>query len=189
MIQGNNWANLFQGKSSIELMNAMRFDAMVVGNHEFDYGPKVLQQQAWPKPGSRSWAANVKGLPALKPYVIKNLQGVRVAIIGVVTADTPTSTHPRNVAGLKFSPPDAAAVRVPEGIAGPGRHHGGPVPLRLSAEDRALAQKVPGIDVIIGRPFPHQDWRPRSVVNHTIIGQAWEHAKALGVLDPGPQGR
>ena len=34
MVQGNNWANLFQGKSSIEAMNAMNFDAMVVGNHE-----------------------------------------------------------------------------------------------------------------------------------------------------------
>ena len=42
MIQGNNWANLFKGRSSIELMNAMKFDAMVVGNHEFDYGQKVL---------------------------------------------------------------------------------------------------------------------------------------------------
>jgi len=33
MIQGNNWANLFQGESVIELMNAMKFHAMVLGNH------------------------------------------------------------------------------------------------------------------------------------------------------------
>ena len=45
MIQGNAWANLFQGKSSIEVMNAMKFDAMVVGNHEFDFGPKVLKER------------------------------------------------------------------------------------------------------------------------------------------------
>jgi 2',3'-cyclic-nucleotide 2'-phosphodiesterase (5'-nucleotidase family) len=43
MIQGHPWANLFQGKSSLEVRNAMRFDAMVVGNHEFDFGPKVLK--------------------------------------------------------------------------------------------------------------------------------------------------
>ena len=97
MIQGNSWANLFRGKSSIDVMNAMKFDAMVVGNHEFDFGPKVLKermaQARFPMLG-----ANVKGFPALKPYVIKNLQGVRIAIIGVVTPETPVTTHPRNVA-------------------------------------------------------------------------------------------
>ncbi len=45
MIQGNNWANLFQGRSSIELMNAMKFDALVVGNHEFDYGQRILKER------------------------------------------------------------------------------------------------------------------------------------------------
>lgn len=45
MIQGNNWANLSQGESVIELMNTMRFDAMVVGNHEFDFGQDVLKKR------------------------------------------------------------------------------------------------------------------------------------------------
>ena len=110
MIQGNPWANLFQGKSVIDVMNAMKFDAMVVGNHEFDFGPKVLKermaQARFPMLG-----ANVKGLPALKPYVIKNLQGVRIAIIGVVTPDTPFTTHPRNVEGLTFSTPESAVQK------------------------------------------------------------------------------
>src|SRR4030042_1094629 len=107
MIQGNAWANFSRGKSSIEVMNAMKFDAMVVGNHEFDFGPKVLKermaQARFPVLG-----ANVKGLAALKPYVIKNLRGVRVAIIGVVTQETPIATHPRNVVGLTFSTPESA---------------------------------------------------------------------------------
>jgi 5'-nucleotidase/UDP-sugar diphosphatase len=45
MIQGDNWANLFQGESVIEWMNAMRFDAMVLGNHEFDFGKEVLKRR------------------------------------------------------------------------------------------------------------------------------------------------
>jgi 5'-nucleotidase/UDP-sugar diphosphatase len=180
MIQGNNWANLFKGKSSIELMNAMQFDAMVVGNHEFDYGQKVLRERLrearFPVLG-----ANVKGLPGLKPYIIKEIQGVRVAIIGVVTADTPTSTHPRNVAGLKFAPPAAAVARCLKGLKGKAD-----LVVVLShigyAADRALAAQVPGIDVIIGG-HSHTRLETPAVVNHTIIGQAWEHAKALGVLD------
>lgn len=45
MIQGNNWANLFQGESVIELVNEIRCDAMVVGNHEFDFGQEVLKKR------------------------------------------------------------------------------------------------------------------------------------------------
>jgi len=180
MIQGNPWANLVQGKSSIEVMNAMRFDAMVVGNHEFDFGPKVLKeriaQARFPVLG-----ANVKGVPALKPYVIKNLQGVRIAIIGVVTPETPVTTHPRNVTGLTFSTPESAVKQyLPE--------------LRRRADiiivlshcgfqaDRELAAKVPGIDVIVGGHSHTKILQPE-LVGRTIIVQAWEHAKALGVLN------
>src|SRR5512137_1113765 len=45
MIQGNNWANFFRGESVIELMNAIGFDAMTVGNHEFDYGRETLEKR------------------------------------------------------------------------------------------------------------------------------------------------
>ncbi len=47
MIQGNNWANMSQGESVIELMNAMEFDAMVLGNHEFDFGQAVLKKKSF----------------------------------------------------------------------------------------------------------------------------------------------
>ncbi|MCL4503324.1 MAG: 5'-nucleotidase C-terminal domain-containing protein [Deltaproteobacteria bacterium] len=180
LIQGNNWANLFRGKSSIKLMNAMRFDAMAVGNHEFDFGQKVLQElireARFPVLG-----ANVQGLARLKPYVIKTVGGIRVAIIGVVTPDTAVTTNPRNVAGLKFSPPEVAVAKCLKELKGKAdlmvvlSHLGYP-------EDRVLAQKAPGIDVIIGG-HTHTRLETPAMVNHTIICQAWEHAKALGVLD------
>ena len=180
MIQGNPWANLFRGKSTIDVMNAMRFDAMVVGNHEFDFGPKVLKermaQARFPVLG-----ANVKGFPALKPYVIKNLQGVRIAIIGVVTPETPVATHPRNVAGLTFSTPESAVKKyLPE------LKRRADIIIVLShcgfQADRELAAKVPGIDVIVGGHSHTKILQPE-LVGQTIIVQAWEHAKALGVLN------
>jgi len=104
MTQGHNWANLFQGASVIDLMNVMRFDALVLGNHEFDFGQEVLKKRIseakFPVLG-----ANVEGLDGIKPYIIKEMEGVKVAIIGVTTEDTPASTHPRNVVGLKFLSP------------------------------------------------------------------------------------
>jgi 5'-nucleotidase / UDP-sugar diphosphatase len=81
MIQGNPWANLFEGKSTIEVMNAMEFSAMVLGNHEFDFGQKILskrmQEARFP-----ILAANIQGMPSLKPYVFKDIAGLKVAIIG-----------------------------------------------------------------------------------------------------------
>ncbi len=180
MIQGNVWANLFRGKSTIDVMNAMKFDAMVVGNHEFDFGPKVLKermaQARFPMLG-----ANVKGFPALKPYIMKNLQGVRIAIIGVVTPETPVVTHPRNVAGLTFSTPESAVRKYLQELKGRAdiivvlSHCG------LQA-DKELAARVPGIDVIVGGHSHTKLLQPEQV-GRTIIVQAWEHAKALGVLN------
>jgi 5'-nucleotidase/UDP-sugar diphosphatase len=179
MIQGNAWARLFQGKSVIDVMNAMKFDAMVVGNHEFNFGQKVLQariyQAKFPILG-----ANVEGLPGLKPYVIVKLSGIRIGIIGVVTQDT-VHQNPSNVAGLKFTSPESALqkylpkLKQQADIIVVLSHCGYPV-------DRELAARVPGLDVIVGGHTHTKLLHPEEV-GHTIIVQAWEHAKALGVLD------
>jgi 2',3'-cyclic-nucleotide 2'-phosphodiesterase (5'-nucleotidase family) len=180
MIQGANWANLSQGKSSMELMNVLGFDALVVGNHEFDYGPQVLNQRI-SQAKFPVLAANVEGLPGLKPYVIKTVGGLKVGLIGVVTADTPVATHPRNVAGLKFISPEAAVTKYLPEVRSQAdlivvlSHEG------LEA-DKALAANVPGIDVIVGGHSHTKLLKPVRV-GPTIIVQAWEHAKALGVLD------
>ena len=180
MIQGDNWANLFQAESVIELMNEMRFDAMVLGNHEFDFGQDVLKKRVsearFPVLG-----ANVEGLGFLRPYIIKELKGIKLAIIGVVTEDVPASTHPRNVAGLKFfSPVETVGKYVKElrnkvDVIIVLSHIGYPA-------DRVLAEEVKGIDLIVGGHSHTKITRPVSIRN-TLIVQAWEHGKALGVLD------
>jgi len=180
MIQSNNWANLSQGESVIELMNTMRFDAMVIGNHEFDFGQDVLKKRIsetkFPVLG-----ANVEGLDMLKPFVIKELNGIKAAIIGIVTEDTPVSTHPRNISGLKFLSSESIAEKYVKELKNKADiiiilshigHHA----------DRILAEKVKGIDVIVGGHSHTKVEKPVSVGN-TLIVQAWEHAKALGVLD------
>lgn len=180
MIQGNNWANLSRGESVIEAMNAMRFDAMALGNHEFDFGKEELKKRiteaAFPVLG-----ANVKGLDHLKPYVIKEAGGLRVGIIGIVTEETPVATHPRNVSGLEFLP---AAETVEKRL----RELKNRVDLIVvlshigHAADRALAERVKGIDLIVGGHSHTRIVKPVRI-GDTLIVQAWEHGKAIGVLD------
>jgi 5'-nucleotidase / UDP-sugar diphosphatase len=180
MIQGNNWANLSQGKSVIELMNAMKFDAMVAGNHEFDFGQETLKKRIaeahFPVLG-----ANVEGFDSLKPYVIKEISGVKIGIIGVVTEDTPISTHPKNVSGLKFIPVRLSLQKYLDELRDKVS-----IIIVLShigyANDRILAEQVKDIDLIVGG-HSHTKLLSPVVIGHTIVVQAWEHAKALGVLD------
>jgi 2',3'-cyclic-nucleotide 2'-phosphodiesterase (5'-nucleotidase family) len=180
MMEGNIWANLFQGQSVIDLMNEMRFDMMVVGNHEFNFGQHVLKKRIseakFPVLG-----ANVEGLDALKPYAIKEVAGITIAVIGVVTDETPISTNPRNVAGLRFLSPEETVRKYIRELKSKAD-----IIIVLSHigyhADRALAEKVKGIDVIVGGHSHTQILSPVAVGN-TIIVQAWEHAKALGVLD------
>ena len=180
MIQGSNWANMFQGRSSIEAMNAMKLDALVVGNHEFDFGQTVLTERikeaSFPVLG-----ANVLGLSELKPYVIKELDGLSIAVIGVVTGDAPVSTHPKNVSGLQFlSPVDTVEKYVRQ------LRRKSDLVIVLShigfSADIDLAKKVEGIDVIVGG-HSHTKVAKPAVVGKTFIVQAFEHGKVLGVLD------
>ncbi len=180
VIQGNNWTNLSQGRASIELLNLMGLDALVVGNHEFDFGLDVLKKRIsevrFPVLG-----ANVEGVESLRPYVIREVGGVRVAILGIVTDDTPVATHPKNVAGLTFrSPAETVSRYLPE-LRGKAS-----VIVVLShlgyAADRRLAEQVPGIDVIVGG-HSHTRVDSPTRVGNTVIVQAWEHGKTLGVLD------
>ncbi len=180
MIQGNNWANLFQGESVIELMNLMRFDAVVVGNHEFDFGQDLLKKRiseaAFPFLG-----ANVKGMEGLKRYVIREVAGIKIAIVGVVTEDTPVSTSPKNVMGLQFLSPVSTVEKYVKELRGQAD-----LVLVLSHigfhADQKLAEAVKGIDVIVGGHSHTKVLKPVQI-GDTLIVQAWEHGKALGVLD------
>lgn len=180
MFQGNNWANLVYGSSVTEMMNIMKFDAMVVGNHEFDFGQEVLKKRisevSFPILG-----ANVEGIESLQPYIIKNISGINVGIIGVVTEDTPVSTHPRNVTGLEFKNVEDTLKKYLNKIRDK-------VDLIIVishigyANDRKIAEQINGIDLIIGG-HSHTKVDIPIKVNNTLIAQAWEHGKALGVVD------
>lgn len=180
MIQGNPWANLFEGKSTIEVMNALQFSAMVLGNHEFDFGQEVLQKRL-DEARFPLLAANVRGLPGIRPYVIQELAGLKIAIIGLVTKNTPTATHPKNVKGLGFiSPIDSAKQVLKELDPKPDlvivlSHLGLPA-------DRRLAKALKGIQVIVGG-HTHTRIEAPVKIQDTLIVQAWEHAKTLGILD------
>ncbi len=111
---GDNWtgpaiSTWTEGKSMIEVMNAMQYDASAVGNHEFDFGLEVFQARAeeadFPYVSANTrWRSNGKTPTdiGILPYSIETVNDLRIGIIGLTTLDTPTATHPAHVRDLEF---------------------------------------------------------------------------------------
>lgn len=112
---------LLHDEPTIEVMNAIGLDASSVGNHEFDEGYQELLRIAeggcHPTAGCREGytyegptfsylAANVRITgeeeTLLPPYIIRDIDGVKVAIIGMTLEDTPSAVVPTAVEGLEF---------------------------------------------------------------------------------------
>jgi len=86
----------------IFVLNRMKLDAMAVGNHEFDKPREVLLRQiSWAKFPFLSANIYKDGKPFFTPYIIKNIGGVRVAIVGFTTEHTKILEGP-NSEDLEF---------------------------------------------------------------------------------------
>lgn len=104
-IQDNNLVNFSKGKSAIHFMNACGYDAMALGNHEFDYGQDVLAQRV-KEAKFPMLAANIyvtaTGKNLVGSTAILNKGNYKIGVVGLTTPSTLTSTNPKNVYGLKF---------------------------------------------------------------------------------------
>jgi 2',3'-cyclic-nucleotide 2'-phosphodiesterase / 3'-nucleotidase len=187
----------------IAAFNAMRYDAMAVGNHEFNFG----ETEMW-KAKSEShfpWlAANLKetytsGVKYIQPYIITKVAGIRVGIVGFVTPGVPRWEIPAHYAGYTFEPiVDAAKRVIPEVRAKAdlvvvimhsgldrnpetGKPFGGGV--QIEGENAALetAQQVPGIDVLF-YGHTHEEM-PKLLVNGVLMAQAKNWGGSLARAD------
>jgi 5'-nucleotidase/UDP-sugar diphosphatase len=141
-------------------MNLMGYQAMAVGNHEFDKPLAVLKMQ-------RQLAqfpllsANIyeNGQRMFEPYKVFNLGGLRVGVMGLTTEDTRRMALPDNVAHLDFRNPIAEALTVvPElrakadvviAATHMGHYENGQHGTQAPG-DVELARAVPGIDLVVG---------------------------------------
>ncbi|HEV7902411.1 MAG TPA: metallophosphoesterase, partial [Pyrinomonadaceae bacterium] len=89
-------------------MSALKFDALAVGNHEYNFGLPVLQKAR--REANFPWlSANTykRGTNETyyQPYLVKELQGVRVGVLGLTTPGIPFWENKENFAGLEFRDP------------------------------------------------------------------------------------
>nr|WP_279512524.1 5'-nucleotidase C-terminal domain-containing protein [Macrococcus goetzii] len=109
--QGLPLSNFSKGADMAKAMNAVGYDAMTVGNHEFDFGfdtamnyKKLLN---FPILSSNVYK---DGKSVYAPSAIIEKNGKKYGVIGVTTPETATKTHPNNIIGVSFLDPVASVT-------------------------------------------------------------------------------
>jgi 5'-nucleotidase / UDP-sugar diphosphatase len=141
-------------------MNLLGYEAMAVGNHEFDKSPDVLKMQrdlaAFPMLSANIYRG---GERMFSPYKVFNLGGVRVGVMGLTTEDTGKLVHPDNIKNVEFRNPITEASKVvPElrakadiviAATHMGHYENGQHGTQAPG-DVSMARAVKGIDLIVG---------------------------------------
>lgn len=204
-MQGSLLSNLQKGAPTIAAFNAMGYAAATFGNHEFDWGQQVLadrtSQAAYPFVSANivqgSCDASNWTVPSFaKPYVVRTVAGVKVALVGVTTTETPTITIASATQGLCFKDPadsilhyydqmkaesDVIVVLSHLGLDDGGYGYGLPV-----YGDKTLAKKLADagkpVSLIIGG-HSHTNMSAATVVGSTTIVQAYYNGRQVGEAD------
>lgn len=110
--QGLPLSNHDKGYTMAQAMKEAGYDAMTVGNHEFDFGEETARsyENALEFP---VLSANVEkdGQPIFNPSVNVHTNNFNLGVVGVTTPETAYKTHPKNVEGMTFAPPIEATIK------------------------------------------------------------------------------
>lgn len=151
--QGSLFFQTYHGDAETEFSNLIKFDAMTVGNHEFDDGEdglmRLLDKAEFPVLGANVKPnAESKVGDKLKPYTVLEIGGKKIGIVGVVTTDTPEVASPGP--NLAFEDDVQAITEQVKALTDQGVNkiialtHVGYV------RDRDTIAKIPGVDVVVG---------------------------------------
>jgi 2',3'-cyclic-nucleotide 2'-phosphodiesterase/3'-nucleotidase len=192
-IQGTPASLMSAGLMMVRALNHLRYDAWVWGNHEFDWGADNLERCA-AATEVPILAGNIRGdRPAitgrLRPYVVKDCDGVRVAVVGLNTPGIPNWSRPWLIQNLVFEQSSSVLRRVLRDVKREkadvivlAAHQG----YREYGDDHAnqindIARSFPEIDAIIGghthRPVPEL------FIRNALYSQANYWGTDLGRMD------
>ncbi len=170
------------------VMNAMGFVASTVGNHEFNYGPTVFNKYQ-SEATFPLLSANVTGCQdyTFEPYVIKDVDGVQIGILGLTPPAVKYWERPENIVGCVFGDAmDAANTYVPimkaagADVIVVAAHTGLDETYGYGREEnfaKYLANEVPGIDVILAG-HAHANV-PGTLINGVLITEPNYHTRNI----------
>jgi 2',3'-cyclic-nucleotide 2'-phosphodiesterase / 3'-nucleotidase len=193
------------------VMNALHYDAMAVGNHEYNFGLPVLEkaraEAKFPWLSANTYNQGTDQTH-FRPYLVKEIAGVRIGVLGLTTPGIPNWDNAQNYQGLEFHEPLAEANKwvkilrdkervdvvviimhmgleedLNTGVINPGQ-------VQNENQALAIAREVPNVDVIL-MGHTHRDV-PSLFVKEVLLTQAdhWgEHVARVDLyLEKGSDG-
>jgi 2',3'-cyclic-nucleotide 2'-phosphodiesterase (5'-nucleotidase family) len=188
MASGTAVSSLFKGDPIFHVLNSMKTDAAVLGNHDFDYGWQRIQHYrdiaAFPLLCANAHTKGSQGTARLvgdDAYRIFQYGALKVAVIGVLTEQTPAMTTKFATGGVTFSP----MVQTLETLV-PEVSSKSDIVIALThagiRQDEIIANKVGGIDLIVGG-HSHTLLTQATEINGVPIIQAGENGYFIGRID------
>ncbi|MCB1122290.1 MAG: bifunctional metallophosphatase/5'-nucleotidase [Verrucomicrobiae bacterium] len=196
-------SKLTEGAVPMEMMITMGYDAMAIGNHEFEYGWESFAEQKnrlpFPVLGANMFYQDT-GRRYAQPYTIVERDGFRIGVVGIMGQDAGTAIIPSHVAGVDVREPIAVVqewvnkLRSEVDLVLALTHQGKTAPMQTDDEahpeiqrgieaDIKMAGAVKGLDVLLGG---HADAGTEQEVVHpetgTLIMQTYGQGTRLGQL-------
>ncbi|HEY9645928.1 MAG TPA: 5'-nucleotidase C-terminal domain-containing protein [Chroococcidiopsis sp.] len=180
IFQGTLYFTQFKGQADLDFYNDLDYDAVTVGNHEFDAGAEALADFIT-KAEFPMLSANIEVdersplAGKIRPWRILNVSGERIGIFGLTPQDTALLSNPG--AGVTFTDFKEAAAKAVRAL----RLRRVDKIIALShvgiTNDLQLAQEVNGIDVIVGGH------------SHTPLGNIPGAEAAYPIMETSPSGQ
>jgi len=198
VFQGTPWFDVYGGEVDLKLMSEMQYDAMAVGNHEFDYGLDLLAKTAamadFPILAANYGTHNTPLDGVIRRFTIREMAGIRVGIFGLGIG-LEGVVDPQLYGAIRSRDPEIWAKGMVRSLR---RFHNCDIVICLShlgyrygdpgrMDDVKLAGIVDGIDVIIGGHTHTFLDRPDIIANpsgsKTIVTQMGHSGIRLGRID------
>ncbi len=178
--QGTLFYTTYGGKAEVEMMNLIGFDAMTLGNHEFNRGPDSLAEML----ATAEFpivAGNVRvegGHPLaglIRDHLILEAGDLKIGVLGVSTPDTVFLSSPGDA--VTFEDPASHLTAAIARLRGEGVHNIVVLSHLGFVQDQALAAAVDGISLIVGGH------------SHTLLSNTVEGAPGYATMVASPSGR
>ncbi|HEX2925015.1 MAG TPA: 5'-nucleotidase C-terminal domain-containing protein [Ruminiclostridium sp.] len=182
MFHGTNEANIKQGKGVVEVANLMGYNAMTLGNHDFNYGisrlMEIKRQLNFP-----ILSANIykDGKPAFDEYKIFEVGGKKIGVFGLTIADALSFTNSRDTHGVTIEDP----IKSAQNMVGILKNKADVIVLisHLGDEaDKTLIKKVGGIDLVLSG-HTHALYKKADKVNNTYQAEPGGYSTYVGIAN------
>ncbi|MDR0976992.1 MAG: metallophosphatase [Prevotellaceae bacterium] len=189
--QGTPYYNVYRGEVEVKMMNLMGYDAMVIGNHEFDFGEenmaRLFSMAHFPVVSANY---DVTGTPLeglVKPYVIFHKNGLKIGVFGLST-HLAGLVQAEKCVGITYNDPYTAAQQMADLLRTTEKcdvviclsHLG--YQLTNAPCDTEMVRRTSGIDLVLGGHSHTFMSEPAYVMNKEGVSVPVLHSGASGVF-------